>query len=332
MRPSRTIACLVALVATAVCAAPASAVSFDRAWGADVITGGPTGAEICTVAANCKAGVSGTDVGMFQSVNGVVADNAGNVYVAESSNIRVSKYDENGNFVVMWGKGVTIGGTAFEKCFGPCQAGQSGGGPGEMLQPRGIAVSRSADVYVADFGNRRIDKFDSDGNFVMAWGKDVGGAGVDKCTVTCNAGGLSTGPGDEFQGPNGVAVDEAGNVYVIDETARRVQKFDSNGNFIFAIGKGVATGVGLPEICTTAATCQLGAGGAEGGDFDSPTGVAADAGGFFVTDEGNQRVDKFGSDGSFAFGWGRNVNGGSGDPNLCTVGANCVFGATGVEG
>ncbi len=61
----------------------------------------------------------------------------------------------------------------------------SAGSGADQLSPgaRGVAVDQSnGDVYVADTGNRRIDKFDSEGNFISAWGWGVVASGPDKQT------------------------------------------------------------------------------------------------------------------------------------------------------
>jgi len=79
--------------------------------------------------------------------------------------------------------------------------------------PKGVAVDVSGYVYVADDANHRIQKFDSNGNFISEWGNK----GSDK---------------GEFKFPKGVAVDASAFVYVTDDENHRVQKFDSNGNFI----------------------------------------------------------------------------------------------------
>jgi tripartite motif-containing protein 71 len=69
-----------------------------------------------------------------------------------------------------------------------------------------VAVDSSGNVYVADLGNHRIQKFDSEGTFMAKWG--------------------SRGEGDgEFRGPSGVAVDSSNNVYVSDQGNNRIQKF-----------------------------------------------------------------------------------------------------------
>ena len=82
-------------------AAPAHAASgtFERAFGKNVLAGG-TGAEICTTAASCKAGVafglSSGIGGTFEGPSGVATDTSGNVYVVDSANERVQKFDSSG--------------------------------------------------------------------------------------------------------------------------------------------------------------------------------------------------------------------------------------------
>jgi hypothetical protein len=91
--------------------------------------------------------------------------------------------------------------------------GSEGNGDGEFGHPMGIAIDSSDNVYVADWNNDRIQKFDNNGNFITSWGSDGTDAG-------------------EFSGPQGIAVDSSDNVYVADTLNDRIQKFDNNGNFI----------------------------------------------------------------------------------------------------
>ena len=64
----------------------------------------------------------------------------------------------------------------------------------------------SGNVYVADSGNHRIQKFSSSGGFLAKWGTKGSGDG-------------------QFNFPEGVAVDGSGNVYVTDSRKHRIQKF-----------------------------------------------------------------------------------------------------------
>ncbi|MEK7353203.1 MAG: hypothetical protein AABZ77_01690, partial [Chloroflexota bacterium] len=93
------------------------------------------------------------------------------------------------------------------------QWGSSGSGNGQFNSPLGVAVDSAGNVYVADSGNHRIQKFTSSGQFITKWG----------------ASGSLDG---QFNSPNGVAVDSAGNVYVADTFNNRIQKFLGSGQFV----------------------------------------------------------------------------------------------------
>jgi DNA-binding beta-propeller fold protein YncE len=72
-------------------------------------------------------------------------------------------------------------------------------------------------VYVADFGNDRVQVFSTDGSPLGVLG--------------------SRGTGDgQFQRPAGVAVDENGGVYISDHFNDRIQKFSTEGRFETQLG------------------------------------------------------------------------------------------------
>jgi hypothetical protein len=88
---------LTTALASFVLAAPAQGASgvFDRTWGEDVDSIAPgIGFEICTVAANCKTGVTTAPAlgGEMAGPQGVATDAAGNVYVADTLHNRVQKF------------------------------------------------------------------------------------------------------------------------------------------------------------------------------------------------------------------------------------------------
>jgi len=87
----------------------------------------------------------------------------------------------------------------------------------------------------------------------------------------------------EFNGPEAVAVDSSGNIYVADKNNHRVQKFNSSGAFL------------LP----------WGSSGSGNGQFSRPEGIAVDSSNnIYVADTGNNRIQKFSSSGSFIAAWG----------------------------
>ena len=84
---------------------------------------------------------------------------------------------------------------------------------GDFDIAKSITVDTAGNVYVADRGNRRIQKFDGDGNLLTKWG--------------------SHGKGDgEFGQPSCIAIDATDNIYVTDVENNCIQKFDSDGNFL----------------------------------------------------------------------------------------------------
>jgi hypothetical protein len=111
-----------------------------------------------------------------------------------------------------------------------------GVGAGQFDLPEGIAADPGlpGHVYVVDRPNARIEEFTAWGEFVKAWGWNVikgsVGGSLQTCTAQtgCQAGSKGGGAG-QFRVPRGIAVDGAGNVYVVESGNHRVQKFDPTG-------------------------------------------------------------------------------------------------------
>jgi len=212
------------------------------------IVSGADSLEICTVAAQCKAGLAGPRGGMLSTPDGIDVDQAtGHFYVRDAGNRRVQEFTATGGFVKAWGADVASpdGGTQFEVCAvpGECLAGNaSGTGGGLATQPgnsptTGIAVvppaaPGSGNVLVADPGNRRFMEFDPDAPsasavFLRGLGWDVdpsgGGGAFEICTAATGC--QAAAPGVEGFGavangrfsegyPRGIAVDSKGRAYV----------------------------------------------------------------------------------------------------------------------
>jgi YVTN family beta-propeller protein len=190
--------------------------------------------------------------------------------------------------------------------------GTHGAGDGQFSSPTGVAIDTSGNAYVADFGNRRVQKFDANGAFLARWG--------------------SAGSGDgQFNGPVAVAVDGLGHVYVADSGNNRIQKFDPNGGFLAKWGSSgsgdgqfngpCAVAVdGLGDVyvaeCGNHRIQKFDAGGAfltkwgslgsGDGEFDIPIAVAVDAAGNVYVADWNTSwcwVQKFDSGGTFLTRW-----------------------------
>lgn len=145
------------------------------------------------------------------------------------------------------------GGANFEICIpadgDTCRAGQGGtiGGPigssrGELAFPAGVALSSDGDVYVVDRQNHRVQKFDSEGNFLLTFGGEVntGTSGNPSIctnagppTDVCKAGSTGTGNGQFEAWPEGsfiaIGPGSPDTVYVGDKG--RIQKFDASGTY-----------------------------------------------------------------------------------------------------
>jgi hypothetical protein len=123
----------------------------------------------------------------------------------------------------------------------------------------------------------------------------------------------------------------AGDIYVTDTAASRIQQFSPAGEFIRAFGLGVG-GSGI-NVCTVAPSCVVGAESGAAGAVSRPRGIAVDqaTGVVYVGDIRNERVSVFSATGVFegAFGWNVKSTGGAEELQLCTTVSGCQQGKAG---
>jgi len=163
----------------------------------------------------------GSDVGTLSQPRNVAVGPDGSVYIADSGNHRIQKFDTNGIYITSWGHACRM----YESEAG-CQ---EAGGAGGLYDPWDVAVDEDGFVYVADTWNHRVQKFTSDGQFVTLWG----GYGVSESV---------DGAKGQFWGPRDIAVAN-GLVYVSDTGNKRIQVFTSEGEWVTAWGgKGALDG------------------------------------------------------------------------------------------
>jgi sugar lactone lactonase YvrE len=200
------------------------------------------------------------------------------------------------------------------------EGGVPGSGAGQLDEPDGVAVDPNlpGNVYVADSANNRIDVFSPWGVFVQAfgWGVRDGQVELETCSLAtgCLAGLAGSGAG-QIERPQGVAVDSAGDVYVVEGGKNfRVQKFDAAGGFLFMFGgqvnrtaveegrvseEGVCPAVGHPaDVCRSGVkgngVGQLGAEFYSGRFALSPLD-----GTIFLGETENKRIQEFNADGTY---------------------------------
>ena len=275
-----------------------------------------------------KWGSFGPGLLQFNTPKGVGGGIAGDVYVADTNNHRVSRFTTTGGFITTWGSSGTAtgrfntpnavevdsagnvwvadtGNNRIQK-FDPdgnflSQLGAAGTGNGQFQNPYGVAVDSAGNIFVADTGNNRIQKFTPAGVYVTQWS-----AGAS--------------PNGTFNSPVDVAVDSPGDVYVTDFGNNRIQKFDNNGTFISRWGV-IGTSPGqlwgpygidvdsggsvyvaesannhrISRFSSTGTFLELtGSQGSGNGQFQTPTGVSTDLfDGLYVADSLNHRVQRF---------------------------------------
>ena len=285
----------------------------------------PARAAVDPVYVSVFGGV-GSGAGQLSNPMGIATDSAGNVYVSELNNNRVSEWDSAGNFVKAWGWGVATGASALEVCTTTCQAGLNGGGAGELNSPRGIAIDTSDNVWVLDDFNNRIDQFTTAGAFVQAfgWGVATGAGALEVCTTTCLVG-SSGGAAGQLSTSWGIDYDPL-TLDLFVGSNRRLNEFGTGGSFLSALGWGVLNGASALQTCTT--SCQIGSAVGGAGALWNPVNLAVGpTGNVYVADNQNQRINVFTNGGSFVRAFGRGVATGAAQPEVCT--STCVQGSAG---
>ena len=259
----------------------------------------------------------GNRPGQFRTPRGISTDERGKVYVVDTANDRIQKFDRAGTYLDQWGSDYF--------------------GNGQMFQPADVAIDAAGNVYVPDPVNDRIQKFHHSGVFLAQWSvRDTPdrvfgfpwgpfGIAVSRDGTVYVTGqywvqkfdsngrylgqwGSPSPEGGLFQFFGGIAIDHAGNVYVVDSYNYRIQKFDEDGAFLL----------------------EWGSPGVNSGQFDHPTAVDVDdEGNVYVADTYNQRIQKFDSNGNFLSQWGEGFGDGDGQfqspQGLAVNGGNRVY-------
>ena len=213
------------------------------------------GGVVTTIAGTAPGSSDGTgSAARFDLPADVAVDSAGNIYVADTDNCDIRKISPSGVVTTLAGSPGQYGsndGTGSAARFG---------------HPDGVAVDSAGNVYVTDVENNDVRKITPSGVVTTLagghWGSNDG-----------------TGSAARFNGPAGVAVDSAGNVYVADQWNDEIRKITSTGVVTTLAGSPVHLG----SIDGTGSAAS----------FICPSGVAVDsAGNVYVADQFNQEIRK----------------------------------------
>lgn len=98
-----------------------------------------------------KFGGQGAEDGQLRIARGVAVDLSGNIYTSDQGNWRVQKLRPDGSFEMQW-RNCLIG--TVEACEIPA----NGSEPGQFFDNRGLVVDGQGTLYVADYGNDRVQR------------------------------------------------------------------------------------------------------------------------------------------------------------------------------
>jgi len=219
---------------------------------------------------------------------GLAADKAGNVFIADFGNHRIREVTSDGTIQTIAGTGI---------------AGGSGDGgravDAQLSLPRGLAIDFKGNLYVADSGTNRVRMIDPQGNIhAFAGSGDSGDSGDGGSALMA-----------QLSGPTGLAIDRgSGALYIADTGNHRVRRVTSDGRIDAVSDQGPA--LSLPVAIAiddrgnifiadelASQVLRIDAGGTltavatPGIRLSSPLGIAVDANGLlYVADTDNGRI------------------------------------------
>jgi sugar lactone lactonase YvrE len=174
---------------------------------------------ISTIAGNGTAGYSGDGFAATSAEldypNGVALDGANHLYIADSNNCNVRQVDlTSGIITTIAGNGICGDGGD----NGPASASQ-------LSYVEGIATDSSGNIFIADAGNSLIRKIDHSTRNIST----VAGT-ISNASIGSGDGGLATVA--VLNSPDGVAVDNLGNLFIADAGDNVVRKVDASSGII----------------------------------------------------------------------------------------------------
>jgi streptogramin lyase len=199
---------------------------------------------------------------------GVFADQAGNIYIADTDNHRVRMVDAATEIITLVaGNGNDNYEETQDEGVAPTSA--------HLKKPRGVYVDATGNIYIADTDNCMIRKVDVSTNKIYR----VAGAtdGKDPLCGWSGDGGLAT--NTRLDKPRGVWVDASGNIYIADTENNRIRMVDATTQMITTIAGNGGSGYTGDDGPATAA------------ELHKPNGVLVDvSGNIYIADTDNDVI------------------------------------------
>lgn len=169
---------------------------------AQILEFGPDGKYIREIGHNLYA---------WSFAHAIRVDKDDNLWAVDKGSDMMIKFNPEGRVVMVFGRKKEAsdeGAEAWKHPRPPLPAID-----GQFRQPTDVTWDPQGDIFLSDgYINSRVAKFDKDGHWIKSFGEP------------------GTGPG-QFNTPHSIASDAKGNIYVADRGNRRIQVFDSDGNY-----------------------------------------------------------------------------------------------------
>jgi len=145
-------------------------------------------------------GLKGKREGELDWPRGIHFDPEGSLWVVDSHNHRVQRFDPEGRFLLSFGG-----------------SGDDNEGRGKFNRPSDLAIDSEGCLYVTDTLHSCVQKFDPRGRFLAKVGSPGSGVG-------------------ELWWPRGIAIDGEGRIFVVERMNHRIQVFDRDWRSLCTFG------------------------------------------------------------------------------------------------